>query len=171
MFVERLNNGCPLIIWTKHWHSLNYVLVVGSLSKFACNFLEYIYLCVPNIKLMWIFVFCHGLVDYRAGWNECEQNWTKNQYLSKTELLEALKPFVVPRSSASRMLMKIETNGHALHTGKSAAGLKRATRSEPNRSALLSSTSNKIGVSVHFLAKKQDKNKSCIHQSLKEGLN
>ena len=95
----------------------------------------------------------------------------KNQYLSKTELLEALKPFVVPRSSASRMLMKIETNGHALHTGKSAAGRKRVKMSEPNRSALLSSTSNKIGVSVHFLAKKQDKNKSCVHQSLKEGLN
>ena len=107
----------------------------------------------------------------RCLWNECEQNWTKNQYLSKTELLEALKPFVVPQSSASRMLMKIETNGHALHTGKSAAGRKRVKRSEPNRSALLSSISNKIGVSVHFLAKKQDKNKSCVHQSLKEGLN
>ena len=91
--------------------------------------------------------------------------------MSKTELLEALKPFVVPRSSASRMLMKIETNGHALYTGKSAAGRKRVKRSESNRSALLSSTSNKIRVSVHFLAKKQDKNKSCVIQSLKEGLN
>ena len=71
------------------------------------------------------------------------------------EHFEVLKPFVVPRSSASRMLMKIETNGHAPHTGKSAAGRKRVKRREPNRSALLSSTSNKIGVSVHFLAKKQ----------------
>ena len=69
------------------------------------------------------------------------------------------------------MLMKIETNGHALHTGKSAEGRKRVKRSEPNRSTLLSSTSSKIGVSVHFLAKKQDKNKSYVHQSLKEGLN
>ena len=55
---------------------------------------------------------------------------------------------------------------------KSAAGRKKGQeeRTEQERITQLD-LEQKSGFRLHFLAKKQDKNKSCVHQSLKEGLN
>ena len=92
----------------------------------------------------------------------------KNQKLSKRELVEALTPFGIVRSSAYRILRKIETDGHAVDSGKGVAGRKRTKMSERSRKALVRTASNKIGVSVRFLAKKYGISKSYVHKILKE---
>ena len=92
----------------------------------------------------------------------------QNPQLSKKEIVKALVPFGIPKSTAYRVLKKIEADGHAQHPGKGNAGRKRVKMIERKRNMLVRAASNKVGVSVRNLAKKYDISKSYVQKILKE---